>query len=444
MNSKCALRAVAVDSLLASSSEAARAFQFMAQAKHIGKIALTLRPLDVPIVARSPFDPVAIRNDRRYLITGGLGGLGLSLAKSLVDQGARSLVLVGRSAPNADAIQTIQSITAMGAVVETLQVDLACEIDVQQLVSTMAKTLPPLGGVVHAAAVLDDHLLLDQSNETFQRVFAPKAIGAWNLHRYLGTMDLDFFVLYSSAASLLGSPGQANYCAANAFLDALARERVRRHLPGMSIQWGAFSDVGLAARAQNRSQSSAIRGVASMTPIEGERAFHRLLKHPRAEVGVLRFDIRQWIESYPSMAQKTYYRELLANAASDRLPNAQQRPKLRVELEQVDSEQRVALIEEFLLRETSRVLQQDPSKIKRDMSFHHLGVDSLMRLELRNRIRAGVDFEPSIAALSRCDNILELAKYLLQQIALAQVVVETRNGGEDDAASAEEMETMTF
>jgi acyl transferase domain-containing protein len=211
---------------------------------------------------------------------------------------AQAPVLVGRRGPGEPAQQALGAMEQAGAHVRVAQADVAKASEVARLFAELEQSMPPLCGIVHAAAVLDDHTVLELSAESFRKVFAPKALGAWNLHRESAAWELDFFVMYSSAAALFGSPGQGNYTAANMLLDAIAQRRTRARLPAMSIQWGPFAEVGLAAAEDNRGKRLLARGVSSLTKEDGHEALRRLLSYPRAEVGIVRFYPRQWIEFY--------------------------------------------------------------------------------------------------------------------------------------------------
>ncbi len=395
-----------------AASHATQAFQYMAQAKHIGKIALVMKDPDARIVPSQKSKSITIHADRTYLITGGLGGLGFSLAQWLVKQGARSLVLVGRKGPSEEARVAIRVLEETGARVRSAQADVSRESDVKELFAMIRDDMPPVGGIVHAAMVLDDHTLLEQSAASFQKVFAPKAFGAWNLHKHCGAEQLDFFVMYSSAASLMGSPGQGNYCASNAYLDALCRERTRQGLPAMSIQWGGFADVGAAAAMDIRGKRLSYRGGGSFSPAEGLEAFRRLRAKPRAEVGVMRFDPRQWVEFYPNTAGVPFFAEVMKQDAN-REKSASRAKEMRERLQNTIPEERLPLLEQHLLEQFGVVLHLEPSRIDRTAPLQSLGMDSLMSLELRNRLEASLGLRLSATMLFTYTSIARLGNHLL-------------------------------
>jgi NADP-dependent 3-hydroxy acid dehydrogenase YdfG/acyl carrier protein len=366
----------------------------------------------------TPNLPATIRSDRTYLITGGLGGLGLSLAKWLVEQGVRNLVLLGRKGPSEEAQIAIRAMEETGARVFCAQVDVSHEREVENVFATIRKEMLPLGGIVHAAMVLDDHTLLEQSEESFQKSFAPKALGAWNLHKYGNSEHLDFFVMYSSGASLMGSPGQGNYCASNAFLDALCRERTRCGLPGMSIQWGAFSELGAAAALDIRGKRVSYRGMGSFSPAEGLDAFRRLLACPRPEVGVVRFDPRQWVEFYPSTAGVPFFAEVMKQDAS-REKSTSRAKEMRERLQNASPEERLPLLERHLMEHVGVVLHLDATRIDRMVPLQSLGMDSLMSLELRNRLEASLGIKLSATVLFTYSSVSALAQRLLQDLGVS-------------------------
>ena len=359
-------------------------------------------------------EPRPLADDATYLITGGLSGLGLQAARWLAHKGARHLALVARSAPGPAAQAAIAELTAAGVTVRVARVDLADRTAVAGLLSELAATMPPLRGVLHAAAILDDRTVLELDPARFTRVMAPKLHGAWNLHVLTRALPLDFFVMYSSGASLLGSPGQANYAAANAFLDALAHARRRDGVPGLAINWGAFSEVGLAAAQANRGDRLAERGVASMTPAQGHAVLDRLLTGPAAQVGVMRLDARTWLGFYPGAARSPLWSALIEPGSA--APSTGVRDRLLA----AAPAERQALLERFLAEQTVRILRLDASTSPSvEETFSALGMDSLMGLELRNQIEAGIGLRLSATLLFTYPTLRALAQYLLAQPGLA-------------------------
>ncbi|MDI1431900.1 type I polyketide synthase [Polyangium sorediatum] len=358
----------------------------------------------------------AVHPESSYLITGGLGGLGLSVAQWLVAQGARHVALVGRRAPTPAAHEAIARLREVGANVVVLEADVSRAADVDAVLERVRAEARPLAGIVHAAGVVDDRTLLDLSRDKLARVFGPKMLGSWNLHERTRAEPLDFFVMYSSTASLLGSPGQANYAAANAFMDALAHARVAAGLPATSIHWGPFSDVGMAALRDNRGQRLSSRGLESLTPEEGARALGLILARPRAEVAVMRFSPRRWLDFYPQAAASPMFAELSRERGVDAAASEARR-RLREELERVTPAERVEQLAAHVLGELGKVLRQEPRQLDPRAGFASLGMDSLMGVELRNRIEATLGIKLAATMLYTYTSPTALIDHLASQFA---------------------------
>ena len=243
---------------LFSGSQVVDAFRYMAQGRHTGKIVITPQSGDVPVFMPSS-SPV--RGDASYLITGGLGGLGLTVMHWLAEQGAGQIVLVARHEPGEQALAEIEAARVAGVDVQTVRCDVTDPAAVEQLVADVQQRLLPLRGVFHAAGLLDDTMMLQLDPARLNKVMSPKVAGAWNLHTATRNRELDWFVLFSSVAAVLGTPGQANYASGNAFMDGLAHYRRDQGLAALSINWGPWSDVGLAAAQANG--ASALRRAVS-------------------------------------------------------------------------------------------------------------------------------------------------------------------------------------
>jgi NADPH:quinone reductase-like Zn-dependent oxidoreductase/acyl carrier protein len=370
-------------------AEVIDAFRLMAQAQHIGKIVVSFeQAAQTPILPAVSEPKLLVRADRTYLITGGLGGLGLKVAEWLKAEGARHLALVGRSAPDPQAAQAVAQLEGGGVKVVVLQADVTAAQQLSQALDHIRRALPALGGVVHAAGLLDDGLLLNQTPDRLRRVLAPKLAGAWNLHTLTRSDRLDFFILFSSAAALLGSPGQANYAAANAFLDALAHHRRAQGLPALSINWGPFAEVGLVARAES-GQRLALRGVGSLTPAQGLGLLRRLLGGGAAQVGVVAINARQWRESNPRAAGLAYFAQL----EDESTPPAGAQSSggaIRSDLTTATGRDRLALLQAHVCEQVGQVMRLPAERVNAATPFQTMGMDSLMALELRNRLEASL------------------------------------------------------
>ena len=332
-----------------------------------------------------------IRPDGAYLITGGMGGLGLRTARWLVEQGARHLVLLGRRPPMADALEAIGELEAEGARVLVELCDVARRDDVARVLERVAAELPPLRGVVHAAGVLDDGVLIQQQWKRFAAVLRPKAMGAANLDALTAALDLDLFVLFSSGASMLGSAGQSNHAAANAFLDALAHDRRARGASAISINWGPWREIGAAANA-DLGVRMVSHGMGLMTPREGVLALHTIVRRAPVQVGVLPIDWPVFIGQFgvgkePALLAGFRREALVARDHNGHASPRTLEPELRARLAEAAPSQRRGLLVTDVVDNIARILRlADAEVIDLDQPLIELGIDSLMALELRNTL----------------------------------------------------------
>jgi acyl transferase domain-containing protein/acyl carrier protein len=369
--------------------------------------------------------PVSLRCDGTYLITGGLGGLGLMVAKWMVEQGARHLVLVSRRGASEGDRAALEELEVFGAEVRVAQADVSQTQEVAKMFEEINASLPPLRGIIHAAGVLDDGLLRQQDWKRFAKVMAPKVEGSWNLHLLTQDMPLDFFVLFSSAASLLGSPSQGNYTAANAFLDALAHYRRAQGLPGLSINWGAWAEAGMAASLSSREQQrlSAL-GIDPIAPKQGLQVLGQLLQQPTAQVGVMLVRWSQFLQQFTASSKRLLLSEL-AGQVRQQLEGKRSSDK-QLEIGNLIAEallaaepgERQHLLESYLQGEVARVLGLSTSKLNGQQSLNNLGLDSLMLLELKNRIEADLGVSVPMENFLQDPSVAQLATQILNQMKL--------------------------
>jgi acyl transferase domain-containing protein/acyl carrier protein len=394
-------------------SDALRSFS---QARHIGKLIMALEGENPLIEVRAVAERASvIRADGAYLITGGLGGLGLRVAQWLTEQGARHLALLGRHDPVPEAQQAIEALEAAGVHVLVARCDVAEHEQLERVFQTLAREMPPLRGVIHAAVTLDDGIVLRQTPERFQTVMAAKIPGTWNLHQLTQDLTLDFFVLFSTAGALLGSPGQINYAAASTFLDTLAHQRQRLGLPALSINWGPWAEIGQAAR-EKRGERLSSRGVASLTPQQGLAALTYLLSRNHAQVAVMSFHARQWRQYYPKTAEAPF----IALLDQEQGRQGTTMHPMRQELERCAPQQRVAKLENHLREQIAHVLRLDAQQIERLTPLTNLGFDSLMALELRNRLELSLGIKLSATLVWAYPTLIAMTHYLLEQMELLE------------------------
>jgi NADPH:quinone reductase-like Zn-dependent oxidoreductase/acyl carrier protein len=351
------------------------AFRLMARGGHIGKLVLE------PSTSKSQEDGVPIRTEGTYLITGGLGGLGLEVAKWLSQRGAGRLALVGRRGLTEAAKEAVEALRSTGTEVIVRAVDMSDRAAVGALVDELRAGERPLRGVIHAAAVLDDGLIMQQNWERYERVLAPKALGAWHLHELTGEMELDFFVLFSSVASLLGSAAQSNYAASNAFLDGLAHVRRSQGKSALSINWGAWSQVGMAAQldaSHRRRRQQA--GFDDVEPAMGLEALAVALRSGAAQVGVV--PIR-----WSSFLKQIGVVPPLFSDWQEHLQPTQPGGSFAKDVAALPFDQRKARVQALVETKVRKVLGLGATDdVYDDQPLKELGLDSLMAVELRNEL----------------------------------------------------------
>ena len=334
-----------------------------------------LHPISLP---GGHLAPLTIHRHGTYLITGGLGALGLKIAQCLVQKGAQTLVLLSRRGERPEHLSTLTALRQAGVTVQVEAVDVAETEDVVDLVQDIQATLPPLRGIVHAAGTLADGLLMGQTWPQFQTVLRPKVEGAWNLHQAVQGMPLDFFVLFSSAASLLGSPGQSNYAAANAFLDALAHRRRQQGQAAQTLNWGPWQGDGLATQHQNTMQRFSTRGVQSFAPDQGIRLFEAILGQRAIlppQVGVLQVDWTKLIPQLPMDPVPAFFLQIAGEASSDNAPDR------LVTLSGLSAGDRARHLQRYLQTEVAQVLGRSDT-IAVTSNLLDIGLDSLMVMDL--------------------------------------------------------------
>jgi acyl transferase domain-containing protein len=403
--------------------------------------------LDLP---RTAVRSGQLRPEAAYLLTGGFGGIGLEVARGLARQGARRLILTGRTPlpPRVewDQIQdarlrrmaaAVRELEALGVGVHYAALDVADEDQLQSFLDQYRREgWPPIRGIIHAAGVIDDRMLMQLDVESLRAVLRPKVSGSWLLHRLFEDQPLDFFVLFSSVGALLGQVGQGSYAAANAFLDALAHYRRARGLPALSINWGAWTGLGFAATTggQRVIEHLEAQGMVGFSAQQGLEALGRLLPSEVAQSVVLPID---WAKLREVRATASRLLIDLIEGATDQPQLSVPEKSLRDMLCELPPAQRRSALEAYLQTTLAQVLRMAPGRIEPDMPFGRLGLESLMAVEFRNRLAVSLDLSLSATLAWNYPTITDLATYLAGKLDLALESIELPTSDEVAATAPE-------
>jgi acyl transferase domain-containing protein/aryl carrier-like protein len=401
-----------------------------------------------------PFPPT-FRPDGSYLITGGLGSLGLLIARWMVTLGARRLILMGRTPlparaswyqlpdnhPQKGLIRAVQELETLGATIHLAALDVAEEAELSAFLTTYQREgWPPIRGVIHTAGVVADELLLRMQKTDFERVLRPKLRGGWLLHQLLQDAPLDFFILFSSTGSVIASLGQGNYAAANAFLDALAHQRRAQGLPALSIGWGPWS-VGMVEQLKLE-QFYTRRGIELISPEVGMQILARVLGQRPAQLTAISVNWAQAREAAPQGTLPPMF-SLLGAQENEVEASEGSDDSLLQQLSTIEAAARLPLLTAHLQELVARVLQLESTQFGEQESLTSLGIDSMMAIEVKHRIAASVKVDVSVLELLQGVTITQLATRLLSALRFEEAAPATPDSTEAEAApSLEEIEQL--
>lgn len=403
--------------------DASLAFRTMAQAGHVGKIVLTHRPPKQHAIGN-------IVSGGTVLITGGLGALGTAVAGWLAEMGAGHLVLCSRNAADESVVAELR---ARGVAVTVARADVACVEQLEKLLNDIRRECPPLTAVFHAAGIVQDAMLGSEDWPSYVAATAAKIEGAWNLHRLTKQDPIELMVLFSSAASVLGSAGQGSYAAGNAFLDALAHFRSSRGMITCSVNWGAWASAGMAARLSSEHSARWQRqGVRPMDPSAALRALKIALESGPSQIAVMDMDWERFVANRKS-SDTALIEEIVRSRNSEPSASTTDSNALAGVLKAPASD-RKALLAHHIRERARKVLAMDPGfSIADDVPLQDIGLDSLMALELRNELTQSLGLTLSAGLLFNYPTVAELSEHLLSLLSPATVEAAPEAG----AATAE-------
>jgi NADPH:quinone reductase-like Zn-dependent oxidoreductase/acyl carrier protein len=394
------------------------AFRYMQQSRQIGKIVVTYRN-GIPIasgsrseLSRLPALPAAAT----YLVTGGLSGFGLKTAQWLAARGARHLVLLSRSGVQSEeAAAAVAEIERSGVRVLAASCDVTDREQVAGLLKEAAHRFPPLKGIVHAAAVIDDGLIRNLEASQMHRVLAPKILGARHLHELTQGEHLDFFVLFSSATTLFGNPGQGNYVAANTWLEALARYRRSRGLPATCVLFGAIKDAGFLARNEKTLEALQKRmGGAALDSAEALDEMGRMLVEEASNEGVLDLHWKALSRFLPGAGAPKFSE--FARQAGATEADEDNDTDIQNMLATLSDGELATAFSDILRQELGEILRVSPDKIDPSKSVYDMGLDSLMGVELVIALESRFGIRLPVMALSESPTITKLADRIIAQL----------------------------
>ena len=367
-----------------------------------------LAPSLAPVAGHSAATEFRVRDDRTYVITGGLGALGLHVARWLGEHGAGHLVLVSRRPPDPEVEGELEALRESGVRVDVAQADVADRDQLAAVLAPDAADRPPLGGVVHAAGVVEDALIGDIAPDSLRRTLDGKAAGAWNLHCLTQDQPIDLFLMFSSVAGVVGSPGQAAYAAANTFLDSLAAYRAAAGLPALSVGWGPWAGAGMAAGTG--AERAGARGVPALEPSVALDLLEQALGRGRAQLTAAAFDA----DELERAALGPAARELLAGIAPG-LEAAD--TAVRDEIVELRSpSERKRAVRRFVVDQIAQILCVATAEVDTRAPFQNLGFDSLMAVELRNRLERSLRMRLSTTVMFAFPTAEALADGLLERL----------------------------
>ncbi|MBE2181581.1 MAG: SDR family NAD(P)-dependent oxidoreductase [Chthoniobacterales bacterium] len=392
------------------------AFRLMAAGKHTGKVLLAFSEAFQAASAESPDAPFEVDPEATYLITGGFGGFGKVLARWLSGRGARHLVLSGRQgAASPGAEEFLGELASAGTEVLAVRGDAGRPGDVDEVFGAIRSSGRPLKGVFHLAMVIDDAPLSALTPERMDSVIGPKARGAWLLHRKTEGMDLDAFVMFSSASSVFGNPGQGNYAAANAFLDSLAHHRCASGLPALAVNWGVLGGDGYVARNEKVAEYLARQGTLALDPKEVVSLLETFLAAKTPQVAALRADWGKWRQAFRGLHDSPFHERIFASEV-DADEGVSQSGDWRVRIDSAAPEERLDVIVRALQDVVGSVLRVKPESLRPDQPLTDLGLDSLMGVEIENLIESSICVTLPPASLMRARTIGQIAALINEHL----------------------------
>ncbi len=424
-------------------SEAIEAFDFVRRSEHTGKVAIRYENEEVEVETVKELN--AIDPEGTYIITGGTGGFGLEIAKHLAKKNVSRLVLLSRSGlKNDDAKQAVAEFEAAGIEVLAPPTDISNPEQVTAVVESLNDGKAPVKGVFHGAMVLDDGFLNTMTRERFERVMTPKIMGAINLHNALGDTPLDFFISFSSISAVIGNAGQANYVAANAFLDGFAHFLRAKGLKATTVNLGVLGQVGVVARDADVGRLLEGAGIRSFSNQMALESLEHIIANDLTQVGLFDINWKKWAAGNPTGAATTLFASLIDAKANDDTVS-EQTIMLMTNMAGMEKSDQQSHLEGLVCNSIAQVLRVPVENIDMNRGINFLGIDSLMAVELERGINASTGVEISTMELLSGPTVPQLASLILGKLpdpATLNIEVKETEEVNVDELSEEELDKL--
>lgn len=392
------------------------AFRLMAGGKHTGKVVVAFAEAFMNSHGEPPQPAFTVKPDAAYLITGGLGGFGRVLSNWLVDCGARHLVLSSRSgASSPEAVAFLKKLEKRGVKAKVIKADVSSPSDVKRLIKQTGSAAAPLKGIFHLAMVIDDAPLSALNPDRMRSVMEPKAHGAWLLHENTRRLPLDCFVMFSSVSSIFGNPAQANYAAANAFLDSLAHHRRALGLPALAVNWGVLGGEGYVARNERVAEFLARQGTSALTPGEVTTLLESFLTAHATQVAAIRVEWAKWRQSFRGMQENPLVERIFASGVEVQ-ENDGASGDWRQKIQSAAPDERDSVVGQAVRDVVGSVLRVKPDSLRDDQPLTDLGLDSLMGVEIENLIESSIGVALPPTSLMRARTIGQIASLISEHL----------------------------
>lgn len=390
-------------------TEVVEAFRYMAAGKHIGKNVLNFEVPEIEI-GQPTEEGHRFRSDGTYLITGGAGGFGLELAAWMSKNGAAHFALMSRSGPNEESLAKIELLRASGVEIIDARGDVTSRSDIDRIVDGIQKGAAPLIGVIHGAMVLDDEFIVELDEERFNNVLLPKMLGAWNLHEATLDIPLEHFISFSSFSAVIGAVKQSNYNAGNVFLDQLSHHRRSLGLPALTFNWGALEGAGFVARNEKTQQYLEMVGLGATNMEETLYLFGLGAPSAATQLGTARCDWAALARFSPSVSGSDMFVDVVPRS------NSSGGDSMAARIMEAPAEKRLSMVEDLIAAQVGAVLGTDANRLDKDTPLTNLGLDSLMAIELVNRIEDKLGMSMPMGSVLNGPNIRDLSLPVLEKL----------------------------